>query len=200
MMFKILLISLFLSYNAFAEVRFYDQSGNKTNEQYLINSGAATKQQLHELNSKQTLQRIQAKASKKPDNLIPISEKSIEGLGTVVAFIDITSMNEEIAEIAKDIQSMSNVKTYMFLKQPKSPVSMISMVAKSKGKFLDMNIKVDSADKNAKDLRVTRYPVVVYIDPFKQLNKFPLTKSGYNALLRYKGKVYAKINAMQSNY
>tara|TARA_Y100000590_G_scaffold315461_1_gene356757 strand:+ start:1564 stop:2235 length:672 start_codon:yes stop_codon:yes gene_type:complete len=207
----IILLTCLISLESYAQIRVYDPTtGEEKSLKYLEKVGAVDdvsplEEENHKINRSKYYSKVADREFRTkeelfeymkqiPDRQKPIDQQKISGLGTVVVFGSIATLDEENSEYMNSIRNISNVRTKFYLKRPNTIASLASLAVKTKAAFKG-ELLFDSGGKNARQLRVSSYPTVIYIAPDGSQARFELTAGGVNALRMKIGEVYALMQA-----
>lgn len=119
-------------------------------------------------------------------NQVPNDNKKIEnqklsGMGTVLYFTDIKSLEPKSSKIMNKVGELKDVRVEFFFKQPKTP-SAVSLVGLKMGTDFKYMIKMDSRNKIIRRLHVSSFPTIIYIDPDQNRSSYSGSAGGVAAL------------------
>lgn len=206
-----ILLACLFAVESYAQIRVYDPTtGQEKSLKYLEQVGAVDdikplEQENHRLNKSKYYSELAGREftsredllnymNQVPDRHKPIDQQKISGLGTVVVFGSIATLNEENSEYMNSIKNIPSVRKEFFLKQPNTIGAVASLAVKTKAKFKG-EYAFDNGGKNARQLRVSSYPAVIYIAPDGSQARFDLTAGGVTALRMKIGEVQALMQA-----
>tara|TARA_Y100000590_G_scaffold111764_1_gene127454 strand:+ start:3377 stop:4048 length:672 start_codon:yes stop_codon:yes gene_type:complete len=206
-----ILLACLFALESYAQIRVYDPTtGEEKSLDYLKKVGAVDDlKPLEEENYKinrskyysevagrefRTKEELFEYMNQVPDRHKPIDQQKISGLGTVVVFGSIATLDEEKAENMNSIKAIPNIRTEFYLKRPNSMAALATLGVKT-GAVFEGELKFDSGGDNARQLRVSNYPAVIYIAPDGSQARFNLTAGGVTALRMKIGEVQALMQA-----
>lgn len=119
-----------------------------------------------------------------------IEDRKIHGLGTVVVFADMKTLERSDAKVLNAIKDLEGVTSAFYTPQARNMLAYYPMSMKMRGE-LDVSFKFDSGGRNARRLHVDSWPQIIYIDPEKNMSRYAMTTGGLKALRLRLGEVEA---------
>lgn len=176
-----------------SSIKIYNaQTGKESDLNLLRSQGALEEEPFWELTEEDKKNLDKRKfieyIKQRPDSHRDLEKQNLKGLGLVVYFVDIKSLDNSIGKMINKVSSLEGVRTEFYLKQPRANSALMSAALKVDEETMEY-LTIDSGNKTARRLHVNSYPQIIYIDPDKNWSRYGGNSGGVSALKLRLGEI-----------